>query len=314
MKKILLAVLEDEMYSNRFSDYISHHKNMYIDFMVFTGTGSIKDFVKNSKIDILLVNDTMACEVADIKNIKKIIVLSDGTYAGQQNYPVIFKYQSAEHILKEIFAQAADDGQIAGISQIYYSKQAELIAVFSPFGGAGASSYARNLCAGMAGNNNVLYINLEIFDSFAEFEKDAENKREYICGMSEVVYYIKQRKDKLAFKLESITNHHKNGYNYILPVEDYRDLYSITPDDMEYFTDVLGRETMYDKIVFDMGYINEASLKLLSLCDVLIVPEPYDTIQVNKQHSFERVLIHSGMEKTVNNIKYVSMKERWIPD
>ena len=216
----------------------------------------------------------MACEVADIKNIKKVIVLSDGTYTGQQGYPVIFKYQSAEHIMKEIFAQAADDDQITGVSHMYSSKQAELIAVFSPFGGAGASTYARNMCAEMSGNNNILYINLEIFDSFAEFEKDVESKREYICGMSEAVYYIKQKKDKLAFKLESITNHHKNGYNYILPVEDYRDLYSITPDDMEYFTDVLGRETMYDKVVFDIGYISEASLKLLSLCDVLIVPEP----------------------------------------
>ena len=54
---------------------------------------------------------------------------------------------------------------------MYSSKQAELIAVFSPFGGAGASTYARNMCAEMSGNNNILYINLEIFDSFAEFEK-----------------------------------------------------------------------------------------------------------------------------------------------
>ena len=311
---MLLAVLEDEMYSSKFSDYISHHKNMFIDFIVFTGISSIKDFVKNSKIDILLVNANMACELVDIKNIKKVIVLSDGTYTGQQGYPVIFKYQSAEHIIKEIFAQAADDDQITGASHMYSSKQAELIAVFSPFGGAGASTYARNMCAEMSGNNNILYINLEIFDSFAEFEKDVESKREYICGMSEAVYYIKQKKDKLAFKLEAITNHHKNGYNYILPVEDYRDLYSITPDDMEYFTDVLGSEAVYDKVVFDIGYISEASLKLLSLCDVLIVPEPSGIIQANKQHSFERVLIRSGMEKTINNIKHVKMKERWIPD
>ena len=71
---------------------------------------------------------------------------------------------------------------------------------------------------------------------------------------------------------------------------------------------------MYDKVVFDIGYISEASLKLLSLCDVLIVPEPSGIIQANKQHSFERVLIRSGMEKTINNIKHVKMKERWIPD
>ena len=71
---------------------------------------------------------------------------------------------------------------------------------------------------------------------------------------------------------------------------------------------------MYDKVVFDIGYISEASLKLLSLCDVLIVSGPVGIIQANKQHSFERVLIRSGMEKTINNIKYVPIKERWIPD
>ncbi len=307
---MLLAVLADGMYSGRFSDYINHHKNMLIDLVTFTSINSAEEYLKNGSADILLVSGDMACEAGKLKNIKKIIILSDGSYTGAQEYPVIFKYQPAAHILKEIFAQVAEDDTIQGMPVIHTSKQAELIVVFSPYGGSGASTYARNLCAGMAGSNNVLYINLEIFDSFAEFESSADN-HEYICGMSEVVYYIKQKKDKLAFKLGSIIKHHKDGYNYILPVEDYRDLYSISPEDMECFTDVLASGMMYDKVVFDAGYVHESLLKLLQVCDVLILPEASGQIQENKQHSFERLLIRNGMDNVVQNIQYIEMKGRW---
>ena len=307
---MLLAVLADGMYSGRFSDYINHHKNMLIDLVTFTSINSAEEYLKHGSADILLVSGDMACEAGKLKNIKKIIILSDGSYTGAQEYPVIFKYQPAAHILKEIFAQVAEDDTIQGMSVIHTSKQAELIVVFSSYGGSGASTYARNLCAGMAGSNNVLYINLEIFDSFAEFESSADN-HEYICGMSEVVYYIKQKKDKLAFKLGSVIKHHKDGYNYILPVEDYRDLYSISPEDMECFTDVLASGMMYDKVVFDAGYVHESLLKLLQVCDVLILPEASGQIQENKQHSFERLLIRNGMDNVVQNIQYIEMKGRW---
>ncbi len=310
MRRMLLAVLADGMYSSRFSDYISHHKNVLIDLITFTSINSAEEYVKHSRIDILIVSGSMACEAGELGNIKKIIVLSDGSYTGHSEYPVIFKYQPAAHILKEIFAQVAEDDNIPGMPIIHTSKHAELIAVYSPYGGSGISTYARNLCAGMAGSNNVLYVNLEIFDSFAEFEGNRDNN-EYICGMSEAVYYIKQKKDKLAFKLGSIIKHHKEGYNYILPVGDYRDLYSILPEDMECFTDVLGSGMMYDKVVFDVGYIHGSSLKLLQVCDVVIMPEASGQIQENKQHSFERLLIRNGMDKVIQNIQYVPMKGRW---
>lgn len=306
---MLLAVLADEMYSARFSDYINHHKSMLIDLVTFTSINSVEEYAGHGMIDILLVNDGMADEAGRLNNIKKIIILSDGSYTGQHEYPVIFRYQPAAHVLKEIFAQIAEDDNIPGIPLIHTPKQAELIVVYSPYGGSGVSTYARNLCAGMAGSNNVLYINLEIFDSFAEYENNTDN-REYICGMSEAVYYIKQRKDKLVFKLSSIIKHHKDGYNYILPAEDYRDLYSISPKDMECFTDILASGMMYDKIVFDVGYIHASSLKLFQTCDLLILPEASGQVQENKQHSFERLLIRNGMDKVIQNIQYIAMEGR----
>lgn len=311
MKRMLLAVLADEMYSNRFSDYISHHKNMLAEFIIFTSVDNAGEYVKKGKIDILLVDESISEKALKLSNTKKVIILSDGGHTGITGYPVIFKYQSAERILKEIFAQVADDDNIPGVNSIYTSKQAELITIFSPYGGAGVTTYAKNLCAGMAANNNVLYINLEVFDSFAEFENNAK-RQEYICGMSEAIYYIKHKKDKLAFKLESIIKHHSDGYSYILPVEDYQDLYSISADDIECFADVVTSSMVYDKVVFDTGCINEALLKLFEISDVLILPKASGVIQENKQHSFERLLIRNGMDKILNNIKYVALERRRV--
>jgi len=310
---VLLAVLADEMYSNRFLDYISHYKNMFTRFMVFTCAGSVEDFVSNSRIDVLLVDGNMVSGIQHLDNIQKIIILSGGDCIEKTDYPVIFKYQSAEHILKEIFSQIADDNTIAGITPVYASKQLEMMAVFSPSGGMGASTYARNLCSSMAENNSVLYINMELFDSFAEFEKNPGGRDGYIRGMSEVVFFIKQRRNKFAYKLEALVKQHNSGYSYILPAGDYRDLYSITPDDMEYFTDVLIKETVYGRIVFDVGYISEAVLKLFGICDVLLLPEPSGIIQENKYNSFKRLLSHNGMEKITDNFRIIPMKERGMP-
>lgn len=309
LKKLLLAVLVNEMYANKFSDYISRHKNMF-DFMVFTSVDKLEAFIKHSKIDILLVDSDLTSDIPSTKSIQKVIVLSDGEYTSDHEYQVIFKYQPAGNILKEIFAQIADDDSIVSTVNGYSSKRSELTAVFSAFGGAGVSTYSRKLCSSMATNFDVLYVNMEMFDSFAEFEKEPESNYEHIRGMSDAIFYVKQRKNKLAFKLESVINHHSDGYSYILPVEDYRDLYSITPEDMEHFTDVLYKQTIYEKVVFDVGYISEASLMLFKICDVLLLPKPFNAFQENKQNAFKRLLVRNGMEQVVDNIRLAVMKER----
>lgn len=308
LKKMLFAVLADEMYSKRFSDYVNHQKNAFIELILFTSVYSMRTFAEHNKIDILLADDNMIDEISCMENVKKIILLSDGECVREQcQYPVIFKYQSAELILKEIYSTIADDDKIIPLTAACSTKESELIAVFSPFGGAGVSTYAKKMCSKFGHEHRTLYVNLEIFDSFAEFEKDTKRKREYIRGMSELIFYIKQKKDKLALKLESIV--HENGeYSYILPVEDYRDLYSISTEDIELFINVLDKETAYEKVVFDVGYVSEASLRLLGMCDSVILPKPSNEIQLNKQYSFERLLVRNGMDKIKDNLKYVVMK------
>ncbi len=65
------------------------------------------------------------------------------------------------------------------------------------------------------------------------------------------MFYLKQRKDKLALKLETLVVSMED-LDYILAVEDYRDLYSMNCEDIQLFLKVLLRQTEYEKIIFDI--------------------------------------------------------------
>ena len=107
-------------------------------------------------------------------------------------------------------------------------------------------------------------------------------------------------------KIQSIIHNHE-GCDCILPVDDYRDLYSITAGDMNEFIDVIARKTDYQTIIFDIGFISEASLVLMKSCDKLMVPKAEDSFQNKMQESFEKYLLREGMEDVLSNINFVNL-------
>ena len=124
--------------------------------------------------------------------------------------------------------------------------------------------------------------------------------------MSEAVFYIKQQKGKLGIKLQSLIHTYENC-DCIYPVEDYRDLYSLSSQDMNEFLNVLAHETDYETIIFNIGYMSESSLVLMESCDKIILPKAENSIQEKMQESFERFLTREGLKNTISNIDYITM-------
>ncbi|MCI5588652.1 MAG: hypothetical protein MR384_12350 [Lachnospiraceae bacterium] len=306
MSKIKIALLDDISYSRCFSEYVSHKKNDFMDVQIFTGLDSIRQYLADNIINILLVGQDMVNDLAGCRQIKKIIVLSEGdSVCEYSEYPVIFKYQSIDRIIKEIFNIIADDDSIEDCQAGFRRKDKEIIGVFSPFGGSGVSMFSWKLVKQINSVKKTLYINLEMFDGL-DIDRKKEYENEYIRGMSEAVFYIKQKKGKLGMKIQSIIHNHE-GCDCILPVDDYRDLYSITAGDMNEFIDVIARKTDYETIIFDIGFISEASLVLMKSCDKLMVPKAEDSFQNKMQESFEKYLMREGMEDVLSNINFVNL-------
>ena len=113
MKKLLLAILAEKSYSMRFAEYLNRHKNMFMELTISTSIEKIEEFCKNNIIDILLVGDNEVCLESLCAGIKKIILLSDGNIVCEKSkHPVIFKYQSADVILRELLTIIAEDEEL----------------------------------------------------------------------------------------------------------------------------------------------------------------------------------------------------------
>lgn len=312
MKKIIVAMFDREGYTKRLAEYLIHHCNAMLDVRLFTNIENMRQFLCRERVEMLLVGekDWDPAWEAEV-NVHRLIFLSDGDMVCEgTSRQIIFKYQSAESIVKELLSVIAEDDTIqTGRIKTSY-RNVEFIGVYSPFGGAGASTFAYRMAKEYGVQYLTLYLNMEIFDGMS-----ANQDRQYRDitgagrgGMSELIFYLQQNKDKLAVKIQALTRR-QDGIDCITAVEDYRDLYSMKAVDLRHLLQVLAEETEYQKILFDIGYLDESSLELMRHCDILYLPKAGSDIQQNKQASFEQLLIREGDHDMLERIQFVAMKE-----
>lgn len=313
MKKILVAMFDHEGYTRRLAAYLTHHQNAMMDIRLFTNEESLRKFLRQGPVEMLLVGehdwDPLWEQDAEIR---RLIYLSDGDVVREGiNRPVIFKYQSAESIVQELLAVIADDDGMQVRTQRIASDRVEYIGFYAPYGGAGVSSFSYEMAREYGMQYRALYISLELFQGMPGHEISRWKEctpMEESRGMSELIFYLRQRKEKVAVKLQSLVQS-RDGIAVVRAVEDYRDLYSMTVSDMQRLLRVLADETEYQKVFFDIGYISECSLELMRCCDVLYLPKAQSEIQHNKQTAFEQLLIREGDREMLERIRFVSMRE-----
>lgn len=109
---------------------------------VFSGVEHLEQFSQKTPIEILLISGKYMSEKVSCMNIGKILLLSDGEiYDEFSDYESIYKYQSAEHIMKEILCHYAEYARpVSGM--FYEKKEFEVHGVYSPIGRCGKSWYA----------------------------------------------------------------------------------------------------------------------------------------------------------------------------
>lgn len=290
-------------------EYLCKKSHQMIETRLFTSLEVLKGCANANEIDVLLAGEEVLEEIRGLEvKIPQIMILSEGKKVSEHSeYFLLFKYQSAQDIVKEVLSQIAENERIHYSQEMLSKKAAKVIGVYTPYGGTGVTEYAFAMARELARQNKTLYVNLEVFhglDFLAPAAKEGE-----ACvsrGMSEVIFYVKQRKEKLALKLESLT-FSVERLDVISAVEDYRDLYYMNQEDVEYLLEVLLSQTDYEQIVFDIGYLGEASLYLMSQCKKLYMPKAVTDIQKSKERSFQRLLLRENCEQLVHIIQKIEI-------
>lgn len=304
MNKLLVALYDTQGYMKSLADYLGK-KNFLLDSRLFTKSDSLNIFLKDKSPDVLLLGQEVdrTC-LKYLDRVKHLVIMSEGNCMseGGEDYPLIFKYQSAEKILKEIFRILEEtDKDIPGAVKIAHG-QTEFLGIYRPYG---ASFPVQRICPEKEeGGKRSLLVNMEILNGLSR-DNGLSGQEEH-RGLSELIFYLKQRNEKLALKLQNLLMQWES-MDYVGPVEDFRDLYSICRDDVDRLLAMLTNETGYERVVFNVGFLTDASLYLLYCCDRIYIPKAQSLWEENQKNALERLLVREGLEDVIESIRYVAV-------
>ena len=197
--------------------------------------------------------------------------------------PVIYKYQSAENILREIMyyysGQDTEGTYITGVG-----KENRLIGVYSPVGGIGKTVFALTLGQILAESRNLLYLNLEENSGMAEFMGSGH------WNMSDLIYFLRQKNNtQFLYRLNSMVQK-LDRMDYIPPCDSYTDFRQIELEEWNYLLRLIRTRSSYDVIILDLGNAMGHEPELLQQCDGIYMPVRQDMISRAKISQWERYI------------------------
>ena len=313
-KKIRMVLYDTDGYMISLVNYLCRKKQEIVETRLFTNISMLQEYVQEGQADVLLVQEEEREGLEGLQCfVPKIILLSEGTMLREHSEDIlVYRYQSAEEVVREVLEMVAEDDNIVygGAATVY--RQAEIICGYSPFGGAGLSRFLFRLAKKFAEDYRILCISLEEFHGLDDVSEEKRRQQgETHRGMSEVIFYLQQRKEKLALKLEALV-YERGKVDCLSAVESYRDLHQMSREDMECFIQILLVETGYDKFIFDVGHLGEAQEYLLGRSDKIYMPLPKTNVQRMKLHACEQAWKRQENTDILDKICQVSMGEAGI--
>ena len=281
--------------------YFSHRKEFVFDVRVFTKSEVLEGFSKKKKIAILLVGEDMdADKVSELAG--QVMILCSGRLVQEhERYAMVYKYQSAEEIMRDVLSCYMEERENERYTYISNKRECKFIGVFSPCGGKGTTTFSFGMGQILAEKQKVLYINMELFPgNYQELSNESNS------GFSELIYYIKQKKSNFYIKLSTLI-HHFHNMDYIMPPGHYNDLCQVQEEDVIVLLKELRENSDYEMIIFDIGFINEGIVTLLENCSQIYMPKSQYGIEKGKDERFFEFLREEEKEDIINKIETIEI-------
>ncbi|TYQ16065.1 UNVERIFIED_CONTAM: Mrp family chromosome partitioning ATPase [Acetivibrio alkalicellulosi] len=273
MGRITLVIADtDEEYVERIVNYLMSEHSHKFQVNSFTKQEILINYLNDTtkKVDVLLISPSMMSNSIPENKAEVIILLTSGNIASNsKDYECVNKYQHAERFVSNILDIFSEKNS----NEIYLasgSKQAKVIAVYSPVGGVGKTTVAVSASIQYALKGfSVFYLNLESIQSTPLFFNC-----DSVQNLSKVLFYLKENNKNPGIKIEGAKLiDEETNIHYFTPPDSALEMEEITGEELKRLISHLKMSGCYDFIFVDMSSnFDHENISILECCnEVLLV-------------------------------------------
>ncbi|TAH66286.1 MAG: hypothetical protein EWM47_10305 [Anaerolineaceae bacterium] len=297
MEKLLAIFDTDNLYASRLMEYFKKSNWKGFEILLFTKRESLIDFLKYQAVDILLLGESALFEELPKENIKYVFWLCADKMQTKDKHETIYKYQAAGRIVSEVisgYTRLEDNNQKESHGEIRF------IAIFPPVPGGEKISYSWSLAKNLSNISKVLYIPFDLLPT--TFIPNQDNSGQ---SMSELLYYLRERKSDYMDKLKSYLNYSEKLSYLSGPIHGF-DLLSISREDIGKLMDDIKKYTDYETVIFYLGIYTEASMEAIIRSNEIHITScnsPFEELVIEEWERQMELIGVSVKKLKINRIK-----------
>ena len=287
MQKYVIGLCDsDTCYVMNFMEYVNMNEDIPLKITVFSDVNAIKNYTKQDKLDLILLDENITCDKNDIQ----ILKLTDNRDFISEN--TIYKYQSIIKISKQIV-------KIVSKNRAYTDVNTLSCAVYSPLGRCGKTTLAKGICSFY---QNCLYIGLEEYAGFLPGEYKNDDYRDLY---ERFMYYLVSENTLIDTTLKQLKC--VDGARCFISL-NYMDVKQITAHNIEWLLNTVKNDN-YKRIVFDIGVGALQDISILNRMDRILVPVLQDEVSKEKIEGFKKLIERETTSSINDKIYYVEVPD-----
>ncbi len=281
----------------RLTGFLNCDSTFLFHAVAFTDFRSYQEFKREHIVEFLLCGRSFYEQATSSFHGGKICILSDREEVAEQGkQEVIFKFQSAEDIKKEILRLYEKKDSV--LEEPSLSEDVKVLGFLSPAGGCFCSTLALASAVFFAEYYRTVFIS---FDPFFTAERAGITLEQ--PKITEAIYWIRQGVNPEK-EIAALAGHAEH-LDYYVGCLHWADLTEIEPQEIIEFLNILSSQLKYQVIIIDGGTICRATAGLFSVCQMIYEPFFGTTAEEEKQKEWLRqcYMNDSEIDKKLHRIR-----------
>lgn len=288
MNQIFAVCDSETAFAYELVDFISQKKNFPFQVQLFTSVNTLESYSRDHPIAVAMIAQKDLPSETTINSIKHIVVLGEDGFEPEPEKKTIYKYQSAEQVIKELLEWFAKEGIGGRISS--NQKNLKLIGIYSPIGRCLKTSFSFVLGQILSQKNKVLYLNMESYSGLGKLLQ-----KEFETDMSELIYHLQNSREKFIYRMGCMTER-TGKLDFLPPFFSHLDFISVTKDEWIQLFHEIEEGSDYEYLILDLSDAIQGLYDILRVCDVVYTLCRDDGFSLAKISQYEEVLKKSNYE------------------